>query len=89
MFQNKNLAVIAYANGATVWHYRDTKIKYSNINLNKFFNSIYRLCAVGDKIIINVNDVYAEAVIIRLKNGDVICRELSSIKYDLAKQEEK
>lgn len=89
MFQNKNLAVIAYANGATVWHYRDTQIKYSNINLNKFFNSIYRLCAVGDKIIINVNDVYAEAVIIRLKNGDVICRELSSIKYDLAKQEEK
>ena len=87
MFQNKNLAVIAYANGATIWHYRDTKIEFKDINLDTFFKPIYNLCAVGDKIIVVCKDLYFEVVIARLHHGDVICRILSQVEFVNSKEE--
>ena len=87
MFQNKNLAVIAYANGATIWHYHDTKIEFKDINLDTFFKPIYNLCAVGDKIIIVCKDLYFEVVIARLYHGDVICRILSQVEFVNSKEE--
>lgn len=87
-FQNKNLAVIAYANGATIWHYRDRKLEFKDINLDTFFNSIYNLCAVGDKINIVCKDLYFEAVVARLYHGNVICRILSQVEFVNSKEED-
>lgn len=88
MFQNRYLAVIAYANGATIWHYRDLKIKSAEVNLNNFFNPINRLCAVGDKIIVVLNDTYMEVVVVKIHNQNVICRELTSLQYNLDESQE-
>ena len=54
-FQNKNLSVIAYANGFTLWHYK-TQDKMSEIDTDYFPKKIVDLMAVGDIFIINVGD---------------------------------
>lgn len=50
-FQNKNLSVIACANGWTLWHYNANE-PMDNIDGKNFFGSIWTLCAVGDLIYI-------------------------------------
>lgn len=52
MFANKNLNVIAYANGFTMWHYKSTD-DLETIMTDNYFQNIYRLCATGDLIIVN------------------------------------
>ena len=54
-FQNKNLSVIAYANGFTLWHYCGTET-ISSIAATGFFNSVRTLMNIGDIIIINASD---------------------------------
>lgn len=51
-FQNKNLAVIAYASGWTMWHYRGTET-LAEITKDGFFDKVFRLAATGDMIILN------------------------------------
>ena len=54
-FQNKNLSVIAYANGFTLWHYvADEKI--SAITTAGYFDSVKTLMNIGDIVIINASD---------------------------------
>lgn len=54
-FQNRNMSVIAYANGFTLWHYKCDE-PLSEIMKPDFFAPIWTLCAVGDIIIINADD---------------------------------
>ena len=54
-FQNKNLSVIAYANGFTLWHYAE-KETMANIGAAGYFDSVKTLMNVGDIIIINASD---------------------------------
>jgi len=54
-FTNKNLSVIAYANGFTMWHYIENS-KLSDISKSGFFNPVKNLMNVGDLIIINAGD---------------------------------
>lgn len=54
-FQNRNLSVIAYANGFTLWHYKSDE-SLSEITKADYFAPIWTLCAVGDIIIINADD---------------------------------
>ena len=54
-FQNKNLSVIAYANGFTLWHYSAAET-LSTITANGYFNSVKTLMNIGDIIIINASD---------------------------------
>jgi hypothetical protein len=54
-FQNKNLSVIAYANGFTLWHYSATET-LSTIAANGYFNNVKTLMNIGDIIIINASD---------------------------------
>ena len=51
-FQNKNLSVIAYANGFTLWHYSANET-LATIAANGYFNSVKTLMNIGDIIIIN------------------------------------
>ena len=54
-FQNKNLSVIAYANGFTLWHYSASETM-STITANGYFNSVKTLMNIGDIVIINASD---------------------------------
>ena len=54
-FQNKNLSVIAYANGFTLWHYSATET-LSTIAANGYFNNVKTLMNIGDIIIIKASD---------------------------------
>ena len=54
-FQNKDLSVIAYANGFTLWHYSAAET-LSTITANGYFNNVKTLMNIGDIIIINASD---------------------------------
>jgi len=54
-FQNKNLSVIAYANGFTLWHYAADE-KMTAITVAGYFDSVKTLMNEGDVIIINASD---------------------------------
>ncbi len=54
-FQNKNLSVIAYANGFTLWHYAADETM-SAISASGYFDSVKSLMNNGDVIIINASD---------------------------------
>ena len=55
-FQNKNLSVIAYANGFTLWHYCAASETLATITANGYFNNDKTLMNIGDIIIINASD---------------------------------
>jgi hypothetical protein len=54
-FQNKNLSVIAYANGFTMWHYVGSEA-LATISASGFFNGVASLMNAGDVIIVNGGD---------------------------------
>ncbi len=54
-FQNKNLSVIAYANGFTLWHYAADET-LSAIATAGYFNSVKTLMNIGDIVIVNGSD---------------------------------
>ncbi len=54
-FQNKNLSVIAYANGFTLWHYAAAET-LATISGTGYFNDVKTLMNVGDIVIINGSD---------------------------------
>lgn len=54
-FQNKNLSVIAYANGFTLWHYAANET-LSAIATAGYFNSVKTLMNIGDIVIVNGSD---------------------------------
>ncbi len=51
-FQNKNLSVIAYANGFTLWHYKANET-LATITTSGYFSSVHTLMNTGDIILIN------------------------------------
>lgn len=51
-FQNKNLSVIAYANGFTLWHYKENAT-LATITASGYFSSLKTLMNSGDIILIN------------------------------------
>lgn len=55
-FKNKDMSVIAYANGFTLWHYVSNVDSYDDICALGYFNRIITLANTGDIIIINGKD---------------------------------
>lgn len=51
-FKNRNLSVISFTNGFTLWHYKANDETIEELEQN-YFGSIWTLCAVGDIFIIN------------------------------------
>ncbi|MDR1071443.1 MAG: hypothetical protein LBL21_02270 [Rickettsiales bacterium] len=54
-FQNKNLSVVAYANGFTMWHYAGSEA-LATISASGFFNGVASLMNTGDIVIANGSD---------------------------------
>ena len=51
-FQNKNLSVIAYATGFTLWHYKEDAT-LATITASGYFANVKALMNTGDIILIN------------------------------------
>lgn len=54
-FMNRNLSVIAYANGFTLWHYK-TNDTIAEVQGPTYFARVAVLMNAGDIIIINCDD---------------------------------
>ena len=54
-FMNKNLSVIAYADGFTLWHYK-TNDAIAEVENPAYFTKVWMLMNAGDIIIINCKD---------------------------------
>ncbi|MBR0128412.1 MAG: hypothetical protein IJM09_01210 [Neisseriaceae bacterium] len=54
-FQNKNLSVIAYANGFTLWHYAANET-LATISTSGYFNAVKTLMNTGDIVLVNASD---------------------------------
>lgn len=74
-FQNKNLSVIACANGFTLWQYR-TQDSIQELG-GKYFEVVADLMAVGDMLIINAGDGNYIRAIKTIENKKVELCELS------------
>lgn len=76
-FQNKNLAVIAYANGFTYWHYNAREEVIEDIDGKNFFGPIWTLAALGDVFLItDKNGRTHQRQIIELGNEKCIVGKL-------------
>lgn len=77
MFQNKNIAVLAYEQHHTLWNYTSPDPLYT-VEKPGYFNEIKRLCYAGDKIIVLTNFEYCEYVITSIEN-DVVIQQLTPV----------
>ena len=64
MFKNKNLSVVAYANGWTLWQYY-TEDSLETVEVDGYFDEVKKLCATGDIIIIVVRGQVGKETAIR------------------------
>ncbi len=73
-YSSRNLSVLAYANGFTLWHY-GTIDKAADVDTDGYFNSAADMLRVGDMIIGNV-DTAATAqcgiFVVRSNSGGVV-----------------
>lgn len=79
MFKNKNLSVVAYASGWTLWQYY-TEDSLETVEVDGYFDKISHLCATGDIVIIVVRGQVGKETAIRsiiLENGIVKLTKLS------------
>jgi len=53
-FQSKNLSVLAYANGFTLWHYTPQDAA-ANVDTAGYFNGAAEMVRVGDMILANAD----------------------------------
>ena len=67
MFLNRNMSVLAYANGFTLWHYTSNEDSLEQIEWAGYFDKMVTLVHFGDIIIINARDGTAIRTITGLK----------------------
>lgn len=78
-FQNKNLSVLAYANGFTLWHYT-TSDSLDEIKSDGYFNVVGTLMNTGDIIIISgMADASIMSLVLHSNNGEPVV-ELQKLK---------
>lgn len=53
-YQSKDLSVIAYANGFTMWHYTTPDLA-ADVDSSGYFNEAAHMLRVGDLIVANVD----------------------------------
>ncbi|WP_419797627.1 MAG: hypothetical protein ACNI26_15200 [Terasakiella sp.] len=53
-FESKNLSVLAYSNGFTLWHYATTDVA-SDVDTSTYFNEAADMLRTGDMVMANVD----------------------------------
>ncbi len=56
VFAIRNLSVLAYANGFTLWHYKAGKERLEAVTVANFFADGADMLAVGDMIMVSAAD---------------------------------
>lgn len=81
-YESKNLSVLAYANGFTLWHYATTDAA-TTVDTNAYFNKASDMLRKGDFILANVNTGGTPAAGIYLvrsnTNGMVDVADITSV----------
>lgn len=80
-FQNKNMSVVAYANGFTTWHYIESELDMKAVYMVNFFGSVWTLMAVGDIIFLNAKNGTAQLVVTKIENNKVWTKPLCEVEY--------
>lgn len=76
-FKNKDMSVIAYANGFTLWHYKTNEDTVKQlIDNSKYFAKLYTLINSGDIIIANLKDETAFLVVDSVGDESVKLRRM-------------
>lgn len=81
MYRRKNMSVIAYANGFTLWHYvtmEDTAVTIAEPN---YFKDDAVLMNVGDKILVCVKDGFIELVVVKLGHNTCWTKVLQKAEF--------
>ncbi len=55
-FAIRNLSVLAYAQGFTLWHYKAGAGSLADIAVDGFFNAAADMLAIGDMLMISATD---------------------------------
>ncbi len=55
-FVLRNLSVLAYANGFTLWHYKAPGERQASVMRRGYFNDAGDMLAVGDMILLSASD---------------------------------
>lgn len=76
-FQNKNLSVIAYANGFTLWHYASQDDINEIFLDSSYFKNIWALCARGDMMYITSKGITTICQITEIGNEKVIISRMN------------
>lgn len=72
MFRNKEMSVIAYANGFTLWQYRSSEDTLEIISQPGYFERVVTLMAIGDIVIVNAQDGTAIRAVTELSPSVII-----------------
>lgn len=78
MFRNKDLSVVAYANGWSLWQYY-AEDSLEKVMVDGYFDKVSHLCATGDIMIIVAKGQVGKETAIRsmvLENGVVKLKNL-------------
>ena len=84
MFRNRDLSVIAYANGFTLWHFYAKDDTFEEVSAKDYFKEVAALCNNGDKILVSSSTWYAELIVskITLAPYGVEAKLLNKVVYD-------
>ena len=55
-FSLRNLSVLAYANGFTLWHYKAGETALAAVNTPGFFAAAEDMLATGDMLMVSASD---------------------------------
>ena len=80
-FKNKNLSVIAYANGFTLWGYDDKELTLSEILEKDFFKDVWALMAIGDMILVISKDCSAQITVTKIDKQSVETKPMSKVEF--------
>ncbi|MBQ2174477.1 MAG: hypothetical protein II453_05275 [Alphaproteobacteria bacterium] len=80
-FKNKDMSVIAYANGWTLWHYKTNQDTLQDIIDNReYFSNLYTLMNVGDVVYMETKDrIISQVAVIRVGEKFVELKELKNV----------
>ena len=76
-FSVRNLSVLAYANGFTLWHYKAAKDTLQDIGGTGFFSSANDLLATGDMLMVSAPDGARILCVAASEQGEISTAKLS------------
>jgi hypothetical protein len=72
IFAVRNLNVLAYTNGFTLWHYRADRNNLEEVKAPGFFNAAADMMATGDMIMVSAEDGAAFVSVLPREGADDI-----------------